>query len=229
MPLVPSGCEHRTFSCLLWCRARVCWQWILWVLWVLVRGFHESDLFQHILQMLDQMGICGVCRPCQHLGLFKFLKLFLSSSCSVVSQQIVTKWSMTSTLPMFLMLWLINITKLKTFCSRGIYLYSMNVPKYADLLGGQRLHLLISLISNHRDQKNWKHQAVINWIENLQTSEPPLHTNKHSSCAAALRYMVCNLTACYKSHLKTVWHPKDTVYTWSNNSIGQPRSIICHV
>ena len=39
---------------------------------------------QHILKMLDQIGIWGMWRPGRHLGPFiVFLELFLSSVCSV--------------------------------------------------------------------------------------------------------------------------------------------------
>ena len=45
-----------------------CWKTFFYALktW----GLHGSDLLQHVLQMLDQIGIWGIWRPCQHLGPF---------------------------------------------------------------------------------------------------------------------------------------------------------------
>ena len=47
-------------------------------------GLHGSDLLQHVLQMLDLIGIWGIWRPGRHTGLFiMFLELLMSIVCRV--------------------------------------------------------------------------------------------------------------------------------------------------
>lgn len=58
------GQGHKT------CLAPGCWWWIFSVLWVASWGPHGLDLFLHVSQMLNWIGMWGIWRPGQHLELF---------------------------------------------------------------------------------------------------------------------------------------------------------------
>lgn len=76
--LLPVTTRTQILCCLAPGRSRQ----ILWVLWSVRWGLHGSDLFWHVPQMLDWIGIWGICMPRQRLERFiTFLEPFRRRFC----------------------------------------------------------------------------------------------------------------------------------------------------
>lgn len=83
-PIVDRTCllSFTTRTQILCCFAPGRWRQILWVLWSARWCLHGSDLFWHVPQMLDWIGIWGICMPRQRLGSFvTFLEPFQRRFC----------------------------------------------------------------------------------------------------------------------------------------------------
>lgn len=80
----PSSPSHRTSVGVLYCLSQGRWCWVLWFLRVARLGLHGLYSFSCMPWMFNQIGICGIWRPCWPHELFiMFFGSFQSRFCDV--------------------------------------------------------------------------------------------------------------------------------------------------